>query len=114
MKMIKLKVVVERNNKEKLMILDYIKRIIELLVEYLVEEVYKYKTNPRVQIKFKKSESGPSGGFIETLDIYNKLTKKDLTKGKKIAGTGEIDNDGNILQLVKLNINYLELFKKAG
>ena len=33
---------------------------------------------------------------MEALDIYNKITKKDLTKGFKIAGTGEIDKDGNI------------------
>ena len=29
-------------------------------------------------------------------NIYNKITKKDVTKGLKIAGTGEIDKDGNI------------------
>ena len=33
---------------------------------------------------------------MSALDIYNKITKKDLTKGLKIAGTGEIDKDGNI------------------
>ena len=30
------------------------------------------------------------------LDIYNKITEYDLTKGKKIAGTGSIDAEGNI------------------
>lgn len=55
-----------------------------------------YKTNPKVKIKFKSSESGPSGGLITTLEIYNQLTKNDITKGKKIAGTGTIEEDGTI------------------
>jgi len=61
----------------------------------LIEDV-SYQTNPKLNIKFKKSEGGPSGGFMMTLEIYNQLTKKDITKGKKIAGTGTIDEDGNI------------------
>ena len=31
-----------------------------------------------------------------TLDIYNKLTKKDITKGRKIVGTGTINSDGTV------------------
>ena len=58
--------------------------------------VKEYYTNPEVKIKFKSSESGPSGGLITTLEIYNQLTKKDLTKGNKIAGTGTIEEDGTI------------------
>ena len=30
------------------------------------------------------------------LEIYNKVTKDDLTKGKVIAGTGTIDDNGNV------------------
>ena len=56
----------------------------------------KYKTNPKVKIKFNKSESGTSGGLITTLYMYDALTKKDLTKGLKIAGTGTIEEDGTI------------------
>lgn len=56
----------------------------------------KYKTNPKVKIKFKDSESGPSGGLITTLFIYDSLTSKDLTYGLKIAGTGTIEEDGTI------------------
>lgn len=55
-----------------------------------------YDTVPDVKINFKKTESGPSGGLITTLDIYNKLTKKDLTNSLKIAGTGTINEDGTI------------------
>ena len=34
--------------------------------------------------------------MITTLEIYNQLTKNDITKGKKIAGTGTIEEDGTI------------------
>ena len=31
-----------------------------------------------------------------SLTIYNKLTEEDITKGKKIVGTGTIDISGNV------------------
>lgn len=55
-----------------------------------------FKTNPNIKIKSKNSESGPSGGLMTALAIYNKLTQEDITKGKKIAGTGTIDADGKV------------------
>ncbi|MGM0410131.1 MAG: YlbL family protein [Bacillota bacterium] len=39
---------------------------------------------------------GPSAGGVFSLEIYNQLTDKDITKGKKIAGTGTISLDGSI------------------
>jgi PDZ domain-containing protein len=39
---------------------------------------------------------GPSAGMMFTLEIINQLTEDDLTKGYRIAGTGTIDQDGNI------------------
>jgi Lon-like protease len=39
---------------------------------------------------------GPSAGFMFSLEIYNQLTKEDLTKGYKIAGTGTISSDGTV------------------
>lgn len=58
-----------------------------------------YETNPEVKIHFRRNESGPSGGLITTLEIYNQLTKKDITKGYTIAGTGTIEEDGTIGQI---------------
>ncbi|MGA9228357.1 MAG: SepM family pheromone-processing serine protease [Mesobacillus sp.] len=37
---------------------------------------------------------GPSAGLMFSLEIYNQLTKEDLTKGYEIAGTGTITPDG--------------------
>ena len=43
-----------------------------------------------------QSVSGPSGGQIFALAIYDKLTPGSLTGGNKIAGTGTVDASGNI------------------
>lgn len=53
-------------------------------------------TNLDVKFKFKPSESGPSGGFMMALSIYNYLIDEDITKGLKIVGTGTIDEFGNV------------------
>lgn len=39
---------------------------------------------------------GPSAGLMFSLEIYNQLTKVDLTKGHQIAGTGTISVDGTV------------------
>lgn len=39
---------------------------------------------------------GPSAGLMFALGIVDKLDPADLTGGFVIAGTGEIDNDGNV------------------
>ncbi len=39
---------------------------------------------------------GPSAGSMFALEIYNRLTEEDLTKGQKIAGTGTIDLTGQV------------------
>ena len=58
--------------------------------------VKKYDTDPEVDIKFKNGESGPSGGLIVTLEIYNRLVKEDITNSLKVAGTGTVDDNGNV------------------
>lgn len=49
-----------------------------------------------VEIYSKSSESGPSGGMMMALMTYNAITNQDLTKGKKIVGTGTIALDGSV------------------
>ncbi len=39
---------------------------------------------------------GPSAGLMFALEIYDQLTEEDLTGGLNIAGTGEIDYEGNV------------------
>lgn len=56
------------------------------------------KTDPPVRIKSGKI-GGPSAGLMFALEIYNRLTEEDITKGYTIAGTGELDMDGNVLRI---------------
>jgi PDZ domain-containing protein len=39
---------------------------------------------------------GPSAGLMFTLEIMNQLTDVDLTGGRRIAGTGTIDQEGTV------------------
>ena len=57
---------------------------------------YEYDLSKEVEIEAKSSESGPSGGMMMALMIYNNLVKEDITKGRYIIGTGTIDKDGNV------------------
>ena len=109
---IKLKVI--RNGKEKQIDSTMIINNGERQLGIYVEEIHNYKTYPKVKIKFKKTETGPSGGLAETLDIYNKITKKDITNGKKIAATGEIDSDGNILPIGGVKYKLLGAARKKA
>ena len=48
-------------------------------------------------VKFNINKTGgPSGGLVFALGIIEKLTSEDLLKGRKIAGTGTIDSEGNV------------------
>lgn len=53
-------------------------------------------TSPKIKLHFDASESGPSGGLMMSLAIYNYLTNEDITHGQRIVGTGTIDGDGNV------------------
>jgi PDZ domain-containing protein len=39
---------------------------------------------------------GPSAGSMFTMEIYNQLTPDDITSGKRIAGTGTVNLDGQV------------------
>jgi len=62
-----------------------------------------YITSKNIDFDFPRKVSfhtenviGPSAGGMFTLEIYNQLTSYDISRGKKIAGTGTISMNGNI------------------
>lgn len=57
---------------------------------------FDYEIERVPEIKFSNKEAGASGGFMLSLSLYDKLTEGDLTKGRKIVGTGTIDADLNV------------------
>lgn len=85
-----------RNNKEVMATAKIYQTDDGLKVGVTIVTDVDFKTDPEIEIKSKNSESGPSGGLMTALAIYNKLTKEDITKGKKIAGTGTIDALRNV------------------
>lgn len=91
--------IVERNNKE----LEYLFKVKEeegrKILGIGLTQLLDYETNPKIKVKFKDKESGPSGGLMMTLAIYDKLIDEELTKGLKIVGTGTIEYDGSVGQI---------------
>lgn len=58
--------------------------------------VFDFKnSNPGI-ISVNYSGLGPSAGLMQALTIYNMITPNDITYGLKIAGTGTIDEEGNV------------------
>ncbi|ENQ3104586.1 PDZ domain-containing protein [Bacillus sp. 491mf] len=55
----------------------------------------KLTVSPNVKIDAHKI-GGPSAGLMFTLEIYNQLVKEDTTKGHEIAGTGTINEKGEV------------------
>lgn len=91
-----LNIKVKRNNKEiecygKIQNIDD-KKVVGVVLSKTSDII----TNPSVELEFKKSESGPSGGLTLALSIYDALVEEDITKGRKIVGTGTIDEKGNV------------------
>lgn len=91
-----IKFTVIRNGKK----LDRKAKIVEYKGNRLMGLILTYKRVlepiPNIDIKNKKREYGSSGGLITSLAIYNFLTKDDITCGKKIVGTGTIEEDGKV------------------
>lgn len=86
-----------RNNKK---IIDKYATVIEKdgkkMIGIAITTIYDYSTDPEIEFSFSNTESGPSGGLMVTLAIYNKLVDVDISKGLKIAGTGTIDSNGMV------------------
>ena len=87
---------IERNDKEKELDVE-IKEIDGTKgMGVVIMTNYEYETDPEIELNFKKSESGSSGGMMMALSIYSAISGKDILKGRKIAGTGTIDIEGNV------------------
>ena len=75
---------------------------------------YELEINPKINFTFNKSESGASGGLMMSLAIYDYLTKKDISKGRKIAGTGTIDINGNVGEIDGIEYKIIGAYKDGA
>ena len=85
-----------------------------IIIGVSLAELKKIETNPKVNYIFKNNESGSSRGLMCALDIYNKITEFDLTKGRKISGTGSIDENGKVGSIEGVKYKLLGAVKKKA
>ncbi len=57
-----------------------------------------FRSDIRVEIDTGRI-AGPSAGLMISLALYDRLTPDDLTQGRTIAGTGEIECDGEVVPI---------------
>ena len=91
-----IKFTIIRNNKEKEITTKVSKEGNTKVVGVIIITEYEYDTDPQIDIKFKNTERGASGGLMLTLTIYNAISDEDIIKGRNIAGTGTISADGSV------------------
>lgn len=70
------------------------------------------KTNPKIDIN-PGDIGGPSGGLMFSLQVYNQLTNSDMRDGRKIAGTGTINLNGDVGEIGGIDKKIIAA-KKAG
>lgn len=92
----KVKITVLNNNKEYIREAELISYEGRTIIGVSIKETFEIESNHKIEDIYKKRESGPSGGMMMALSIYGNLTNQDLTKGKKIVGTGTIDASGKV------------------
>ncbi|MDD4795796.1 MAG: PDZ domain-containing protein [Bacilli bacterium] len=87
---------IKRDNKESSVNTKIFKKEDQLLIGLSASTIYEIKSGIEIKIDSKASESGPSGGLLLSLAIYDALVPDDITKGYKIVGTGTINIDGTV------------------
>lgn len=89
----KIELLIERNDKQKNISITIEE---DKVIGIATITNYEYELPDDLNINFKSSEGGSSGGLILTLGIYSEITGTDILKGRHIAGTGTIDINGNV------------------
>ncbi len=79
-----------------------------------LSELKNIETNPKVKYVFEDNESGSSRGLMCALEIYNRITEFDLTKGKTISGTGTIDENGVVGAIGGVKYKLLGAYKNKA
>lgn len=86
----------------------------KLLIGMTIVNLIDVKTDRDINFKYKATESGASGGLMSALEIYNRITEYDLTKGKKISGTGTISLDGKVGEIAGVKYKLAGAVKKKA
>ena len=87
---------VKRNKKTVDLDIDLTKHNGKRVIGINVYQDFVVKSNPSIKIEYDDNESGSSGGLMTALSIYDALTDLKISNKYKIAGTGTIDEEGNV------------------
>ena len=104
----------KRNNQEYIDDVTLIELDNRVKAGLSMAKVNEYETDYNINVKTKASESGPSGGLMTTLAIYNAITEEDITHGKKIMGTGTIESDGSVGEIGGVKYKLIGAVKKGA
>lgn len=92
-----------RDNKEKEIESTVLLEDNTKVIGVVIVTQYDYELDPEIDIKFRNSESGSSGGLMLTLTIYNAISDENIIKGRNISGTGTISSDGSVGEIDGVN-----------
>lgn len=107
----KVKLLVKRNDKELEIEIPVSVENNQKILGVVLYTYFDYELNPKIELKFKDSESGSSGGLMMALSIYNAISDIDIMKGRNIAGTGTIDSDGNVGKIDGIKYKIIGAYK---
>ena len=105
------KLLVKRNNKELEIEIPVSVENNQKILGVVLYTYFDYELKPKIELKFKDSESGSSGGLMMALSIYNAISDEDIIKGRDIAGTGTIDSDGNVGKIDGIKYKIIGAYK---
>ena len=105
------KLLVKRDNKELEIEIPVSVENNQKILGVVLYTYLDYELNPKIELKFKDSESGSSGGLMMALSIYNAISDEDIIKGRNIAGTGTIDSDGNVGKIDGIKYKIIGAYK---
>lgn len=80
----KAKVTVKRNDTLKEVEFEVIEYEDEKKIGISITSITEYESPENIEFNYQDSESGSSGGFMNTLYIYSSLIDEDIIKGKKL------------------------------
>lgn len=83
-------------------------------VGIVITETKDIKASKNIDIKFKSTESGSSGGLMIALTLYSYINEIDLTNGKTIVGTGTIEKDGTVGEISGIKYKLAGAVKKGA
>lgn len=104
----------ERNDKREVDVVTLIEMDGKPKVGLSIASISDYGTFFNIEVETKSSESGPSGGLMTALAIYNRILEEDITKGLKIMGTGTIEKDGTVGEIGGVKYKLLGAYKEGA